>query len=111
MLSELAIVPDVFDPACYSSAEVCNMHLNYLKEPILNEVLIRDLREGGWGAFVTKDLGRWHPKAKELLKQLLKAARLRVFRPMLPQPPETYVDWCREAVMSHEAESVAGVIA
>src|SRR4051812_27376732 len=111
MLSELAIVPDVFDAACYSSADTCNLHLNYLKEPILNEVLIRDLYEGGWGNFVKKDAGRWHPKAKELLKQIGKGARLRVFRRMLEQQPDTYRDWCREAVLSHEAEALAGVVA
>jgi hypothetical protein len=111
MLSELAIVPDVFDAACYSSAETCNLHLNYLKEPILNEVLIRDLYDGGWRTFVTKDAGRWHPKAKELLKQIGKGSRLRGFRRMLEQQPDTYSEWCREAVLSHEAEALAGVIA
>jgi len=40
MLAELAIVPDIFDCACHSSAEACDIHLNYLKEPLLNEVLV-----------------------------------------------------------------------
>jgi hypothetical protein len=111
MLAELALVPDIFDCACHSSAEACDIHLNYLKEPLLNEVLVRDLRDGGWSAFVTKDLGRWHPKAKELIKQLRKYVRFRQFPAALPEEPDNNAAWCCEAVKSHEIEPVEGVIA
>lgn len=111
MLAELALVPDVLDGACHSSPDTCDLHLNYLKEPLLNEVLVRDLRDGGWSAFVTKDLGRWHPKAKELIKQLGKHTRFRPFRAALPATPDSYAEWCSEAVGSHQLEPLASVVA
>jgi hypothetical protein len=70
MLDEVALTPDIFDGALYSSQDACDIHLRYIREPLLHEVLIRNLRNGDWSAYVGAAVGRWHPKGKELFKKL-----------------------------------------
>jgi len=55
MLAEYAIVPDVFDPLCYSSSVVCSVHLQNLKPALLEEAMVRDLRGGEWRAFIKEN--------------------------------------------------------
>ena len=43
LLAEYALTPDVFDATSYNSEEVCGLHLQTLKEVLLNEGLVRDL--------------------------------------------------------------------
>lgn len=111
MLSEIALTPDVFDGTCYSSPEACDIHLSYLKEPLLKEVLVRDLRNGEWLAHLKNELGRWHPRGKELFKKLVTQNRLRPFRSVVPAAPTNDDDWCVEAVAAHGVEAVEAIVA
>lgn len=110
MLGEIALTPDVFDGACYSSADACDLHLRYLKDPLLTEVLVRDLRNGGWSQIVG-GMGRLHPRAKELLKKLATRSRLRLFPSASATAPKNDDEWCDEAVAAHGVEGVAAILA
>src|SRR5260370_32591696 len=111
MLGEIALVPDCFDGSCYSTEGACDIHLTYLKEPLLHEVLVRDLRNGDWAAYLKNEIGRWHPRGKELLRKLVTQNRLRLFRPALPAAPTDYDAWCGEAIAAHGLEPVSAILA
>ena len=75
MLEEYAIVPDVFDPAAYSNAAFIEMCLPHLKEPLLQEAVVRDLYDGGWSQFCMANSGSLHRLCKEIVKNLLAYSR------------------------------------
>lgn len=111
MISEYAIVPDVFDPAGYSSPEVCDLRLASLKDCLLARGIVRDLRGGGWWQHIEEQGGRWHNRAKELLKKLKQQGRLCQAPPCLPAAPVNANDWCAESLASHVLCSLQGVVA
>src|SRR5580704_10055005 len=111
MLTELALIPDIFEAGHYSSPEACALHLTYLKDPLLTEVLIRDLRGGDWAKHVRGSMGRWHPRGQELLLRLVTGKRLRFFAPVLAAAPTNDDQWCDEAIASHGVEQVAAILA
>ena len=111
LLAEYALTPGVFDATCYSSDEVCGLHLQNLKEVFLNEGLIRDLRDGDWANCFRPDGHPCHPRGKELLKKLLTQKRLVKSPPELVQSPGSDVEWCDEALASHARRGLAGIIA
>lgn len=111
MLAEYALVPDIFDSACYSSPAVCDVHLAQLKGVLLEEALIRDLRGGEWSGYFKAGIDRWHHRAKELHKKLVQQRRLRPVPAARAQAATTDRDWCTEAIASHTAEPLSGVIA
>ena len=47
----------------------CRVSATYLKDPLLSEVLVRNLRDGGWSQLVG-EMGRLHPRAKELFEKI-----------------------------------------
>ena len=110
LLSEYALTPDVFDAGSYPHEEVGTARLENLKAVLLEEALLRNLRNGEWlGVF--RDNGRsWHRRGLELLKKLAKQNRLRPFNAALPTPPRNDLEWCNEALASHENEPLEGVI-
>lgn len=110
LISEYALTPDVFDETCYGSAEVCGVHLQGLKEILLHEALVRDLRDGEWGRLFLGDHRPWHRRGKELLKKLASQRRLLASAPAIAAPPATDADWCAEAVASHGVRALTGVI-
>jgi hypothetical protein len=110
MLREYAVLPDIFDSSCYSLPDLCGIHLQNLKESLLQEVLVRDLRQGGWSTFVREQLSQWHPRAKELFKKLVQQRRLRPSAVALPISPSNYTDWCHEALASHRMDPLTGII-
>ena len=110
MLSEYALTPDIFDSTCYSNPETCDIFLQGLKEPLLQEALVRDLRDGQWGQYIRDDLKRWHPRTKELIKKLITQNRLRPFNSVLNNTPSNYKDWCLESLAAHAVEPLNGVI-
>ena len=77
LLAEYALTPDVFDSTSYSSDEVGRIQLQHLKEVLLSEGLVRDLRDGKWLALFADDGRPWHMRGKELLKKLVQQKRLR----------------------------------
>lgn len=110
LLAEYALSPDVFDITSYSSDEVGDIRLQSLKEVVLHEALVRNLRDGRW-LHVFMDNGRpWHKRGKELLKKLVTQNRLNLFSPVLTEEPIKDEDWCHEAVASHRVTALSGVI-
>jgi hypothetical protein len=111
MLTELALIPDMFEAACYSSPEACALHLSYLKDALLSEVLIRDLRNGDWVKHVRGSTARWHPRGQDLLLRLITGKRLRLFAPVLHAAPANDDQWCDEAIASHSVEQLSAILA
>jgi hypothetical protein len=109
LLAEYAITPDVFDITSYSSEEVCGLHLQTLKDVLLDEGLVRDLRAGDW-AHVFAGERAWHRRGKELLKKLATQQRL-IERPAaLGSAPASDPEWCNEALASHKHVAVNGIV-
>jgi hypothetical protein len=110
MLTEYALIPDVFDPGNYASVEACDKHLRELKEGIISRGLVRNLHVGGWWNFVEKHRDRWHMRGKELLKKLKQQGRLCTSLPCSEELPENASAWCAEALASHEQVPLHGII-
>lgn len=110
LLADYAITPDVFDPTSYSREDVCRIRLEQLKEVMLTEGLVRDLRDTQWSR-VFADRGRpWHHRGTELLRKLAQQGRLVPFAPALESPPADDSAWCREAIATHAIIPLAGGI-
>lgn len=110
LLEEYALTPDVFDSTSYSSDEVCGIHLQSLKEVLLTEGLVRDLRDGQWSSLFAAAGRSWHTRGNELLKKLAVQKRLSKCPSSLQNDPENDADWCREAILSHNETPVTGII-
>ncbi len=112
MLDEYALTPDVFDPSCYSAPNLCTVYLQVLKEPLLQEAVVRDLRMGEWREFVLGEIqkGRFDLRAKELVKKLVTQNRLRPASAQLDHVPADDRQWCEEAIQSVTAKPANGVI-
>lgn len=76
LLADYAIAPDVFDESSYSTAGECAAWLATIREAMLTEGLVRDLRGGQWSALFGADDRPWHPHGRELVKKLAKQGRL-----------------------------------
>ena len=111
LLAEYALTPDVFDMASYSSEEVCGLHLQSLKEVLLHEGLVRDLRAGEWAKNFTRAGRSWHMRGKELLTKLATQRRLVSAPTALPGDPTDDAQWCNEALASHRNQQLTGIIA
>jgi len=84
--------------------------LQGLKEILLHEALVRDLRNGEWGRLFLGDHRPWHRRGKELLKKLASQRRLLASAAAIPATPATDAEWCAEAVASHRIRALTGVI-
>lgn len=111
MLSEYALIPDVFDHASYASAEECDQRLRELKECITTRGIVRNLHGGNWWKFVDGCRGRWHKRGLELLKKLKQQGRLSDASCCSSQLPEDGATWCVEALASHAQVPLAGIVA
>jgi hypothetical protein len=111
LLAEYALTPDVFDSTAYSSEEVCGLHLQTLKDVLLHEGLVRNLRSGEWARTFDESSRAWHQRGKELLKKLSTQHRTVLADATRATPPQTDAEWCLEALGSHESRPLAGVIA
>jgi hypothetical protein len=111
LLAEYALTPDVFDVTAYTSEEVCGLHLQALKDVLLHEGLVRNLRAGEWAKTFDDSSRPWHQRGKELLKKLRTQQRIVFADPASATTPQTDADWCVEALASHSARPLAGVIA
>jgi hypothetical protein len=108
LLADYAITPDVFDVTSYSGEEVCGLHVQALKDVLLSEGMVRDLRGGEWRALLSNDHRPWHVRGKELVRKLASQGRLRQFPPMSNGPPTSDVEWCAEALGTHAAVPLTG---
>ena len=110
LLAEYAFTPDVFDVSSYSGEEVCGLHLQALKEVLLQEGLVRDLRGGEWMRHFGETDRPWHLRGRELLKKLRAQGRLVTAKAALASAPANDSDWCNEAIASHGHMPLAGIV-
>ncbi len=108
LLADYAITPDVFDVTSYSNDEVCAARLETIREAMLNEGLVRDLRDGSWRALFRSDDRVWHRRGLELVRKLATQGRLIQHRPALPDLPLDDIGWCAEALATHAERPFAG---
>ncbi|MBE9049115.1 hypothetical protein IQ243_01585 [Nostocales cyanobacterium LEGE 11386] len=114
MLVEYALIPDIFDANCYDYPELCSSRIEYIKDALLEEALVRDLRNGEWckyfQTYLKKNGDSWPQRSKEIIKKLIKQNRLRRVPAIQEAIPSNYIEWCHEAIISHEQEPLNGVI-
>lgn len=108
LLAEYSITPDVFDETSYSSGLECSARLDIIREVMMNEGLVRNLRNGEWRRQFS-DPGRpWHRRAKEILRKLHTQGRLIEFATSLSLVPTDDLGWCAEALASHQTRTMNG---
>ena len=105
LLSEYALTPGIFNARSYSTEEVAAIRLNSLKDVLLYQGLVRNLRNGEWLETVQHDDFCLHFAGKELLKKIIKQNRLHNFPAVLANMPKTDNDWCGEALASHSKDA------
>ena len=110
LLADFALTPDVFDESCHGSGEVCSLHLQVLKDVLLSEGLVRDLRNGAWLATFSDAARPWHRRGKELLRKLQSQGRLIQYAPVATNDPTEDLQWCDEAIRLHSREPMLGGI-
>ncbi|MBE9230452.1 hypothetical protein IQ231_01765 [Cuspidothrix issatschenkoi LEGE 03284] len=114
MLVEYALIPDIFDANCYDYPELCSSRIEYIKDVLLEEALVRDLRNGDWckyfETYLKKNGDSWPQRSKEIIKKLIKQNRLRRVPAAQATTPSNYLEWCYEAISSHEQQPLTGVI-
>jgi hypothetical protein len=110
LLTEYALIPDIFDSTSYTNDEVGDIRLQYLKEVLLAEGLVRNLRDGNWFKLFANNGRPWHRRGKELLNKLERQNRLRRCNPSIPREPSTDCEWCDEALASHEISPLSGIV-
>lgn len=109
LLAEYALTPDVFDQSFYSSDESADVYIQSLKEVLLTEGLVRDLRDGEWRRLFSSNERPWHSRGKELLKKLVIQKRLKLCAAALTIRPTTDEEWCREALESNMRVPLNGI--
>lgn len=110
MLTEYALIPDIFDSACYSTANICGVHLQNIKEAVLHEGLVRNLGDGRWQEYLHQNRDRWHTKGKELIQKLATQNRLRVFPKIRPETLRDDLGWVHEALATHGHDPISGIV-
>ncbi len=108
LLADYAITPDVFDVASYSTPRECEARLDNLRQVMLTEGLVRDLRDGEWHGVFKAGARHWHRRGLELVKKLDRQGRLVPYPPVLPKPPFDDRSWCDEALATHERRPLTG---
>ena len=103
LFADYAITPDVFDRTSYSTAAECEARIETIREAMLTEGLVRNLRDGAWRRLFGDDPRPWHPRGTELVKKLATQGRLVPCRSRLPEPPRDDRSWCAEALATHAA--------
>ena len=98
LLADYAITPDVFDATSYPTEGECAARLETIREAMLTEGLVRDLRACAWRGLVRGAARPWHRRGQELVKKMATQGRLLPFEPALPSRPADDRDWCAEAL-------------
>lgn len=111
MLDEYALVPDIFDGAAYSNPALIDAYLTFLKEPLLQEAIVRDLCDGDWSQFCMANSSGLHRLCKEIVKKLAQNNRLRRFSRHNDAAPMSPADWCQEGLVTSATEALTGIIA
>ena len=108
LLADYALTPDVFDMASYSTSGECEAWLQTIRETMLNEGLVRDLRAGEWATLFRSDDRPWHPRGTELVKKLAQQGRLIRHETERPGSPPNDRGWCAEALATHATRPFTG---
>jgi hypothetical protein len=112
LLADYALTPHVFDETAYSSEEVCIARLERVKDVLLNQAIIRDLRNGDWLSLLSSDQPQWNKRGRELLKKLKQQNRFHKFASSPRPDPKNEEDWCAEALETDRPEHpLTGIIA
>ena len=83
----------------------------YLRDAVLRDGVIRNLRKGSWYKALLKRQRLITPLVREVIETLRKNRRLLPFEDMLPTEPACDADWCAEAIASHGKRILNGIIA
>jgi hypothetical protein len=110
MLLDLALVPEVFEEGAYSVGELCGHCLRTLTDVLLEQAVVRDLRNGAWSKHMKLKPGQWHPATAEIIEALAKQKRLYLFPPALSMEPDESREWCYEALATHKAAPLDGIV-
>ena len=110
LLAEYVLTPEVFFFESYESNEICELSLRIIRDQLIHQSVVRDLRCKDWSKEVSKKENCLHPKGKELLKKLKQYNRLRSFPPMASVIPGSEQDWCNEALLGHNNLPLNGII-
>lgn len=110
MLDEYVLAPDIFDASAYSDPALIEAYLPFLKEPLLQEALVRDLCDGGWSQFCMANSGSLHRLCKEIVKKLSQNNRLRRIPRCSSTVPLSPADWCVEGLGTSAGETLTGII-
>lgn len=110
LLYEYALTPDIFDKSFYAHDDVGTARFEHLKDIFLEEALARNLRHGEWLSLFKDSSRLWHHRGIELIKKMAKQNRLRTASPMLPNTPDSDIEWCKEALASHRFKPLTGII-
>ena len=108
LLADYAITPDVFDVTSYSNDDACAARLETIREAMLTEGLVRDLRDGQWRKLFESGNRAWHRRGTELVKKLATQGRLIQHRSALPNSPRDDQGWCAEALATHASHPLNG---
>jgi hypothetical protein len=111
MLHEIAITPSVFYKSSYSSADVCDAHMQGIWEALLEWLLTRNLRAGDWYRELGANRLEMPHQAQKLLKQLVLNHRFTLAPPESEKAPTDSQEWCQEALASHRSNALAGILA
>lgn len=110
LLSEFAITPDVLEASSYSTEEIAGIRLQTLKDVLLDEGIVRNLRDGAWLRLFEGSVQICHRRGKELLKKLSSQRRFRVVPVALEKVPVCNSEWCNEALASHALLPFSGIV-
>ena len=108
LLADYAITPDVFDVMSYQNEGECEARLELIREPILTEGVVRDLRNGEWRRSFEDHTRPWHRRGMELVRKLATQDGLIQFPSTLPAPPVSDQEWCTEALDSRGVRAFTG---
>ena len=108
LLADYAITLDVFDVTSYSTAGECDARLDTIREAMLTEGLVRDLRNGAWSGLFRSGPRPWHRRGQELLKKMKTQGRLLRVEPALPDSPVDDRAWCAEALATDDGRPFQG---
>ena len=108
LIADYAITPDVLDETSYSDADSCAARIETIREAMMTEGIVRDLRDGCWRNLFRSRHRAWHRRGTELVKKLATQGRLVGFPPALSRVPVDDLDWCAEALETHAKRKLTG---
>jgi len=106
-LPEYALLPEVLE----ATGDDAVGRLRSLFHVCLQDGLVRNLHSGRWRQTIVQKMAALSPSAQKILKFLIDNGRLRSCPKGLSSPPESSVEWCREAIASHKHRELCAVFA